>query len=184
LHGASTPSTGAGLCVEDVRHRYHAHPPRCINSKQLAGLNQGEEVMRVVLLLVVLAVAGVIGWKHRDEIPFLRDAARQVERVEVPKIRLGNDQPSTAGAQDRPAASSGAPRRCLVNGSVLYTNDACPAGSTEQKVKGGAVTVVPGYKAPVAPASAGSGIPNARELLAPKGGTLKEQAQERAMEGL
>ena len=28
------------------------------------------------------------------------------------------------------------------------------------------------------------GIPNARELLAPKGGTLKEQAQERAMEGL
>ena len=67
---------------------------------------------------------------------------------------------------------------------MLYTNDACPAGSTEQKVKGGTITVMPAYKAPPAPESPSSGIPNARDLLKPKGGTLKEQAQEKAMEGL
>ncbi|WP_431261614.1 hypothetical protein ACQ859_15040 [Roseateles chitinivorans] len=143
--------------------------------------------MRAVLLIIVVAILGVVGWKKRDEIPFLRDAAREVERqadkVEVPKIRFDNDPPATSGAQPGKPSAGGA-RRCVVNGSVLYTNDACPAGSTEQQVKGGTITVMPAYKAPPAPASAGSGIPNARELLAPKGPTLNQQAQERAMEGL
>ena len=67
---------------------------------------------------------------------------------------------------------------------LLYTNEACPRGSAEQKVKGGTVSVMPAYKAPPPPKQAGSGIPNARDLLAPKGGTLKDKAQERAMEGL
>lgn len=143
--------------------------------------------MRAVLLIIVVAVLGVVGWKKRDEIPFLRDAAREVERqadkVEVPKIRFDNDPAATSDApQAKP--SSGVPRRCVVNGSVLYTNDACPAGSTEQKVKGGTITVMPAYKAPPAPESASSGIPNARDLLKPKGGTLKDQAHEKAMEGL
>jgi hypothetical protein len=143
--------------------------------------------MRAVLLIIVVAVLGVVGWKKRDEIPFLRDAAREVERqadkVEVPKIRFDNDPPETSsGPQAKPP--SGGARRCLVNGSVLYTNDACPEGSKEQQVKGGTITVMPAYKAPPSPATAGSGIPNARDLLAPKGGTLKDQAHEKAMEGL
>ncbi len=142
--------------------------------------------MRVVLLIVALVVAGVVGWKKRDEIPFLRDATRQVERqvqnVELPKVpglSSANDAPASGGGQPAP----GSVRRCLVNGSVLYTNDACPAGSTEQKVKGGTVSTMPGYKAP-APAASGTGIPNARELLAPKDGTLKDKAAEKIMEGL
>lgn len=142
--------------------------------------------MRVVVFIVVLAVLGVVGWKKRDEIPFLRDAARQVEReaakVELPKFGAGNEAAGPGEPRAKPV--SGAPRRCLVDGNVLYTNDACPAGSTEQKVQGGTITVMPAYKAPPPPASAGSGIPNARDLLAPKGGTLKDQAHERAMEGL
>lgn len=143
--------------------------------------------MRAVLLIIVIAVLGVVGWKKRDEIPFLRDAARQVERqaetVEVPRNPFAESPPETA---DGPRANPtpGRARRCLVNGSVLYTNDACPAGSTEQAVKGGTISVMPAYKAPPSPATAGSGIPNARDLLKPKGGTLKEQAQEKAMEGL
>jgi hypothetical protein len=143
--------------------------------------------MRVVLLLIVVVVLGVVGWKKRDEIPFLRDAARQVERqaekVEIPRNPFAESPPDTS---DGPRANppTGRARRCVVNGSVLYTNDACPAGSTEQQVKGGTITVMPAYKAPPAPATAGSGIPNARDLLAPKGGTLKDQAHEKAMEGL
>jgi hypothetical protein len=143
--------------------------------------------MRAVLLIIVVAILGVVGWKKRDEIPFLRDAAREVERqadkVEVPKIRFDNDPPQTSGGPQAKPPSGGA-RRCLVNGSVLYTNDACPEGSKEQQVKGGTITVMPAYKAPPSPATAGSGIPNARDLLAPKGGTLKDQAHEKAMEGL
>ncbi|ANH67818.1 hypothetical protein [Mitsuaria sp. 7] len=143
--------------------------------------------MRAVLLIIVVVVLGAVGWKKRDEIPFLRDAARQVERqaekVEIPRNPFAESPPV---AEDGPRANppTNRPRRCLVNGSVLYTNDACPAGSTEQQVKGGAITVVPAYKAPPAPATPGSGIPNARDLLKPKGGTLKDQAQEKAMEGL
>lgn len=143
--------------------------------------------MRAVLLIIVVAILGVIGWKKRDEIPFLRDAARQVERqaekVEIPKNPFAESPPVTAD-DPRTNPIPGRARRCLVNGSVLYTNDACPAGSTEQQVKGGTITVMPAYKAPPAPASAGSGIPNARDLLKPKGGTLKDQAHEKAMEGL
>lgn len=139
--------------------------------------------MRVVLLLIVVAVLGVVGWKKREEIPFLRDAARQVEKVEVPKVRLGDDGPSIDRNDGAiPPAPTGV-RRCVVNGSVLYTNDACPAGSAEHKVKGGTMTVMPGYKAPAAPGSASSGIPNARDLLKPDE-TLKEKMRDRAMEGV
>lgn len=139
--------------------------------------------MRVVLLLIVVAVLGVVGWKKREEIPFLRDAARQVQSVDVPKIRLDEGVPSidrNDGAVPPPPTGV---RRCVVNGNVLYTNEACPAGSAEQKVKGGTVTVMPGYKAPAAPGSASSGIPNARQLLKPDE-TLKDKMHEKAMEGL
>jgi len=142
--------------------------------------------MRAVLLIVIVVVLGVIGWKKRDEIPFLRDATRELERqagkVELPKLHTGNDTP--AGPSGGSAPTPGGVRRCVVDGQVLYTNEACPRGSAEQKVKGGTVSVMPAYKAPPPPEQAGSGIPNARELLAPKGGTLKDKAQERAMEGL
>ena len=139
--------------------------------------------MRAVLLIVLVAVLGVIGWKKRDEIPFLRDATREVERqagkVELPKLRTEADAPAGTGG-----SASGGVRRCVVDGQVLYTNEACPRGSAEQKVKGGTVSVMPAYKAPPPPEQAGSGIPHARDLLAPKGGTLKGKAQELAMEGL
>ncbi len=140
--------------------------------------------MRAVLLIVLVAVLGVIGWKKRDEIPFLRDATREVERqagkVELPKLRTEAEAPAGTGG----SAAAGGVRRCVVDGQVLYTNEACPRGSAEQKVKGGTVSVMPAYKAPPPPEQAGSGIPHARDLLAPQGGTLKDKAQERAMEGL
>ncbi|WP_431046690.1 hypothetical protein [Roseateles sp. L2-2] len=145
--------------------------------------------MRAVLLLIVIAVLGVVGWKKRDEIPFLRDAAREVQRqaekVEVPKNPFDNEPPPPAtsgGPQSK--TPTGAPRRCVVNGSTLYTNEACPEGSTEQKIKGGTITVYKAPPTPAAPGSASSGIPNARELLAPKGPTLKQQAQDKIIEGL
>jgi len=143
--------------------------------------------MRIVLLLIVIAVLGVVGWKRRDEIPFLRDAAREVQRhadkVEVPKNPFDTEPPPpvTSGGP-KSKVPTGAPRRCVVNGSVLYTNEACPEGSTEHQVKGGTITV---YKAPAAPAAAASsGIPNARELLGPKGPSLQQQAQDKIIDGL
>ncbi len=144
--------------------------------------------MRVVLLLIVIAVLGVVGWKKRDEIPFLRDAAREVQRqadkVEVPKNPFDTEPPPVTSGGPKSKVPTGAPRRCVVNGSTLYTNEACPEGSTEQKIKGGTITVYKAPPTPAAPGSASSGIPNARELLAPQGPTLKQQAQDKIIEGL
>ncbi len=69
---------------------------------------------------------------------------------------------ATAGAGGPPAATArggapdtaaGGPRKCMQQGKVLYTTQACPPGSVEQGVAG-AVSVVPDSREAVASARA------------------------------
>lgn len=140
--------------------------------------------MRAVLLIAVLAAAGVFGWKYRDEIPFLRDAQT---KIAAPAFKFNNDEPSFGPVPEKPAPGAGSVRRCLQNGTTLYTNDACPPGSKELGVKSGTVSVVPAFKAPPSASAVDkpkSGIPNARELLSPPGEVdIKEKHMERATGG-
>ncbi|OWQ86850.1 hypothetical protein CDN99_19245 [Roseateles aquatilis] len=144
-----------------------------------------------MLILIAVGVLAAAGWKYQDEIPFLRDAratlAPKLKLDDIPSLtRVAETRPTDGGARDTgsgaPAAANGL-RRCMQNGTTLYTNEAaCPPGSKEVAVKGGSVSVVPAFKPPPAPPSASgsaSGIPNARDLLAPKDGTLHEKMMER-----
>lgn len=138
--------------------------------------------MRAVLVIAALVVLAAFGWKYRNDIPFLRQAESKIapalKSVELPTITTPSTPPPTGGT-----AAPGGLRRCMQNGTTLYTNEACPPGSKEVGVKSGTVSVVPGFKPPPSAASeSSSGIPNARELLAPKGGTLKEKAMEKGTE--
>lgn len=136
--------------------------------------------MRAVPLVVVaLAVLAGAAWVYRDDLPWLGEARSRL----APIIQHGAD--AVTPASDKPAASSGL-RRCERNGTTLYTNEACPPGSRELGVSGGAVSVVPAFKAPPSAASdAASGIPTARDMLRPHtgDGEMRQKMIERATGG-
>lgn len=71
-----------------------------------------------------------------------------------------------------------APRKCVsAQGQLLYTTDACPAGTREQALAGGTVTVL--AAPPAAPASAASATPLLRRLDDP---AETERMRERRMQ--
>ncbi|GAA4426442.1 DUF4124 domain-containing protein [Acidovorax lacteus] len=52
--------------------------------------------------------------------------------------------PSPAPAPaDAASVSAPRPRKCVQGGSVLYTDQSCPPGSTEQALEGGSITLMP-----------------------------------------
>lgn len=69
----------------------------------------------------------------------------------------GDDAPARNGGPSAPAATGQAapvpadaaslagprPRKCVQGGSVLYTDQPCPPGSTEQALEGGSITLMP-----------------------------------------
>lgn len=86
---------------------------------------------------------------------------------------LSHTTPRTA-----PGADAGKARKCLVKGEVLYTNGECPAGSHEQPVSGGTVSVMPAGPS-AAPGSAPHGPPHVRKLLVkPDEVNLKDRRME------
>lgn len=136
--------------------------------------------MRLVLLLIVAAFVGVLAWKKRDEIPFLREAQTQIPKEF--KFDNGSDKPlpplppPLSEAKDSAAAGV---RRCVVDGKTLYTSDPCPKGAVEHQVKGGNISV---YTPPKPPEQKSSGIPNVRDLAGPKL-DLQDKMIERAERG-
>lgn len=69
-------------------------------------------------------------------------------------------------AQGAAATSPAAPRKCRTATAVIYTDGACPAGSREQTLDGGTVSVVPGQRPPAAAAAEAPAAPaSARSLL-------------------
>jgi hypothetical protein len=76
-----------------------------------------------------------------------------------PVPRLGSDAP------DAPSPAAAGLRKCVREGRLLYTNQACPQGSREQALSAGSVTVLPATPVAALPGSAASGPPTVRDLL-------------------
>lgn len=112
------------------------------------------------------------GWIARGEALIAQargEATRQTATLTamLPGSGGGSAAAAPAAAAGRPgagvpAAVSGAPvapgglRKCVQQGKVLYTADACPAGSAELTVSGG-VSVLPDSREAVASARAAMG---------------------------
>ena len=123
-----------------------------------------------------IAVAGTLAWLVADNARLRAGAA------------AGNTaDPAGANAQNaapdaNPAVQQGV-RKCRTRGGVEYTTGPCPAGSTEQPIARGSVTVVdlprPSVADSVSQALTPSGkpLPNARDVLAPPepGPSLREK---------
>jgi len=97
-------------------------------------------------------------------------------------LGLGWQQRGRLLAMAEPA-SSGELRKCVNGKQVTYSNAGCPPGSTEQPVKAGTVTVVPGTPAP--PPSAAASGPSAlhKALDITRDDRLHEKIMERQIEG-
>ncbi len=95
--------------------------------------------MKGLLLLAVLAALGA-GWMLRGDWlpPALRGAAEQARQA-------------TTAATATGAATGAAARKCVgANGELLYSTEPCPAGTREQALKGGTLTVLAAPPAPPA----------------------------------
>jgi hypothetical protein len=100
-------------------------------------------------------------------------AAAWWQREALGLAPLGRLMPLAAEA---PAASAAGLRKCMVGGQLLYTNGNCPAGSREQAIQGGSVSVVASPRAVPAPAPAASRLPHVRDLLLdPQGADLEDR---------
>jgi hypothetical protein len=77
-------------------------------------------------------------------------------------------------APEAPSAAGAGLHKCIDAGRVLYVNGGCPAGSHEQALGGGTVSVVARTPAPTG--AAASALPNARDLLLdPRGVEIKDR---------
>ncbi|MEY2689513.1 MAG: hypothetical protein RL375_3712 [Pseudomonadota bacterium] len=110
----------------------------------------------IVPVSVALAIVGAVAWWLRDS----------------PQLQ-GLTNPGVSQA-----------RKCITAAEVVYTNGPCPAGSKEQAVDGGAVTIVPAQRVVRLPAGADAAASRAtvRDLLVPPDGIdLRERQMERAI---
>ncbi|MBI5256543.1 MAG: hypothetical protein HY855_08595 [Burkholderiales bacterium] len=140
---------------------------------------------KTILAILGLAALAAAGWHYRDTEPlrsFLHPA----------RGAAGAAAGGTGGAAGpgRGAAASQFKllRKCVKDGQPTYTDDACPPGSQEQPMTGGAVTVLPALreaptlKLPSAAGPAASG-PSLREALLPPGNdNLRDKRMERVIQ--
>lgn len=135
-------------------------------------------------LLVVAAIAvalGVAAWTQR-EAAWVRQLMPGAATAPTPFDANDRSEPQHKAAPGANASARPGLRKCLQGGQVSYTNGDCPAGSREQAVTGGTVTVMPGQSTFTAPRlpSLPASVPNARQLIAPHiEPTLREQQQQR-----
>lgn len=98
---------------------------------------------RWILLLAVLAA----GWLLRDTEPVRRllHSAKQVAPpVPLPGWGEAAADPARPGASTAGTTGTASRvRKCLRGAEVIYTNERCPAGSREQGLSGGTLTVMP-----------------------------------------
>lgn len=113
-----------------------------------------------------IAVAGALAWLWADNT----------------RLRAQATTGPASSTDANPAVQQGV-RKCRTRGGVEYTTGPCPAGSTEQPIARGSVTVVdlprPSVADSVSQALTPSGkpLPNARDVLAPAepGPSLREK---------
>jgi hypothetical protein len=96
--------------------------------------------MKGLMLLLVVLLVGAGIWLMR-------------EPAQLARLTQGVKQ-SLAPAAAAVTPTTTATRKCKRGNEVLYTNDNCPAGSQEQAVKGGSLSVLPAAPMVASPASA------------------------------
>jgi hypothetical protein len=100
--------------------------------------------MKSLLVLLVALLVGVGFWLLREPAQLARlmnSAQEGAKQMVAPAV-------TSVSSVTSPAAGL---RKCKRGGEVLYTNDKCPAGSQEEAVKGGSLTVLPAAPAVAAP---------------------------------
>lgn len=115
-------------------------------------------------LLAVLAL--VLAWLYREPLGL----ASRLPAAGLPgAAALGRllGQPLSTATPSTATQAVGGARKCVVEGKVLYTNDACPSGSQEQAIRGGTVNTLSAPTSPPAPGSGTSSPPHVRKLLIP-----------------
>ena len=133
-----------------------------------------KSISAVVALIVLIGLA----WTYRDRLG-LRESARAA----MPDIEL----PAVLRSLSTPAPGSGPAtgvRKCVDGGQTLYTNGACPAGSREQAVAGGSVSVLPAPAAVVGGTGAAKapGSGGADRRADPSGPAAKDAQIDRLIE--
>jgi hypothetical protein len=108
--------------------------------------------VKSLLLLLVALLIGIGFWSMREP--------AQLARL-LNGVQQGVKQ-SVAPAVTSVTTTPSATRKCKRGGEVLYTNEKCPAGSLEEAVKGGSLSVLPAAPVVAAP-SAGASEPSIME---------------------
>lgn len=124
-------------------------------------------MIRIAVFVLVLLLLGTALWQGRHTEPWAGwlGKAQQAAGSEAAGVSIGK---------------AAALRKCLQGSRVVYTDGPCPAGSREQAVSEGRVSVVPATPVPALPPAAAASLPNARDILGrPDDGTLRDQRMER-----
>jgi len=126
-------------------------------------------------IAAAVALAGATGWRFRNA-DWVQNALHP-QPIKKLKIEFDNgtvrqyETPSPEqakkGAQPLPV---GELRKCVRGADTSYTNDACPAGSKEQALNKGTLTVLSAPPKPAAPAPQPAPDP-----------TLRQKAVDRAL---
>jgi hypothetical protein len=105
--------------------------------------------MKSLLLLLVALLVGLGVWLMREpgSVAKLADRAKQ----------------SVAPAVSSVTSNSNPLRKCKRGSEVLYTNDKCPAGSQEDAVQGGSLSVLPAAPVVAPPAAQSASEPSLQE---------------------
>lgn len=92
-------------------------------------------------------------------------------------------QPLRTGAAPALPVATGAVRKCVGAAGVQYTNEACPAGSREQPLDGGSLSVLPAapVQASAAVQGAGSAVSPLRRLSGPAVPDLQQRQVDQAL---
>jgi hypothetical protein len=127
---------------------------------------------KTYVAVVVLAIGATVGWKYYAS----GELTASLKPASPPVIKFDNDYPATAAgpgtARDATpviAKASSGVHKCVVNGTVSYTDAPCPRAGAEKNMGGGSVTVVKGQRPSLVDAASKSGsIPNVRDVLLDK----------------
>lgn len=113
-------------------------------------LSRGERMAWGALAATLIAGAAAAWWTADDWLPHAGPWAQQAWRKltrpgpeTLPHTNAGQRAPAAQGAAGAASAPHAQPRKCVKDGHVTYTDQACPPGSRELAVDG-AVTSLPG----------------------------------------
>lgn len=111
-----------------------------------------------LFLVVGLVLLLAAGWRYREPLTAL---VRPADTAKPPPFQFDNGTvrtyapPASATPQAQADVRPGGLRKCVQGKSVVYTDQPCPQGASEQGLTRGTVNAVPGQKpAPTAEAAA------------------------------